>query len=193
MSERKDAPDEIEIRPFEPGLRADFQRLMDTNAGCAWCRCVAWWVPTWEGFSDRSAEENRCLREELLERGEYDGYLAYRDGRCVAWCQVGPRDRLSKLAEEHDLTPDPTAFAISCFYVLESERERGVARALLRGVLADLDKRSVQRVEAFPRSAGDHSQGELWTGPLALFEKHGFQRRAGHARRILMVRELPAG
>ena len=183
---------ELEIRRFESGLKADFERLMDGDEGCSWCRCVAWWVPSWVGFGDRSEADNRQLREELLERGEYDGYLAYRDEQCVGWCQVGPRDRLPKLAREHELAPDSTSFAITCFYVPEDERRRGVSRALLRGVLADLDARSVKRIEAFPRSEGALASGELWTGPRSLFAENGFCEQEAGGRRILMVRELPA-
>jgi len=182
---------EFEILRFGPDLEADFQRLMDGDEGCSWCRCVAWWVPGWEGFGDRSAADNRQLREELLARGEYDGYLAFREDECVGWCQVGPRDRFPKLAQEHELAPDPDSFAITCFYVPESERRRGVARAMLRAVLADLDARSVKRVEAFPRSEDALQSGEQWTGPRSLFAQNGFSEQGAAGRRILMVRELP--
>ena len=191
VSEVEDGIVELEIRRFNPGLEADFQRLMDGDEGCSWCRRVAWWVPSWEGFSDRSAADNRQLREKLLAHGEYDGYLAFRDGECVGWCQVGPRDRLPKLAQEHELPPDPDSFAITCFYVPKGERRRGVSRALLRGVLVDLDARSVKRVEAFPRSEGALASGELWTGPRSLFAQNGFYKQGTSGRRILMVRELP--
>ena len=193
MAATNDAELELEIRRLGSESRADFHALMDGEEGCSWCCCVAWWVPSWEGFAERSAAENRELREALLERGEYDGYLAYRGETPVGWCQVGPRDRLAKLVAEHDLAPDPGAFAITCFYVRAGDRRRGVSRALLRGVLADLERRSVARVEAFPRAEEELECGELWTGPRSLFVEHDFRVHAEGGRRILMVRELPGG
>jgi hypothetical protein len=104
----------VEVVRFEPGRRADFLALHDDANDAGWCRCVAWWTPTWEGWGERTAEENLALREELLERGEYDGYLAYAGGVPVGWCQAGPRDRLAKLARQFGLAPDPHTWAITC-------------------------------------------------------------------------------
>ena len=43
------------------------------------CHCVAWWVPTWEGWSERSAADNARLRRGLFDANVHDGYLIYRD------------------------------------------------------------------------------------------------------------------
>ena len=88
----------IEVLPFDASRREDFFAVHSEINDCGWCSCVAWWVPTWDGWGNRTASENRELRESLCERGEYDGYLLYLDGAPVGWCQVGPRDRLEKLA-----------------------------------------------------------------------------------------------
>ena len=104
-----------EVRRLTAELVDDFFRLHSEENGCGWCCCVAWWVPTWEGWGDRSANENRALREKLFKQGEYDGYLLYVDDEPVGWCQVGPRDRLEKLVGQFSLAPDPSAWAITCF------------------------------------------------------------------------------
>ena len=44
-----------------------------------WCWCVAWEVPTWNGWSARSAEENRSLRERLWSEGQYHAYIFRHD------------------------------------------------------------------------------------------------------------------
>ena len=138
---------------------------------------MAWWVGTWDGFGERTAEENHALRERLFARGEYDGYLMHEGDTPVAWCQVGPRDRLEKLTRQFDLEADPAAWAITCFLVVPEARGRGLARELLEAVLEDLPGRGAQRVEAFPRltDAEELDEMDLWNGPRALFEGSGFE------------------
>jgi ribosomal protein S18 acetylase RimI-like enzyme len=161
------------VLPFDASRRRDFFELHCAKNGEGWCNCVAWWVPTWEGWSERSAEENRRLREALCDRGEYDGYLLYADGATIGWCQVGPRDRLEKLVRSYALEPDPETWAITCFVVAPAQRRLGMARFLLQQVLVDLRSRGVRRVEAFPRRR-TAAPGELWTGPEAMFRDVGF-------------------
>ncbi|MGE0707439.1 MAG: GNAT family N-acetyltransferase [Planctomycetota bacterium] len=140
---------------------------------------MAWWVETWDEFKGRTAAENLAHRERLCAQGEHDGYLLYVGDQPVAWCQVGPRDRLLKLRRQHGLDEDPAAWAISCLLVVPARRRQGLARALLREVLAALRLRGARVVEAFPRRApeeGDEQDPlELWTGPEELYREAGFE------------------
>lgn len=135
----------LSVRRLEPALRRDFYRLHSDENGCGLCQFVAWWVPTWERWANRTAEENRRLRDSLFDRGEYDGYLLCRDDAPVGWAQVGPRDRLENLAQSYSLDPDPTAWAITCLLLTAPSRGRGWARHLLEGLLADLPARGASR------------------------------------------------
>ena len=181
---------ELDVRRMERERRPDFDRIHCGANGADWCHCVAWWVPTWEGWGDRTSEENLALRNELFGQGVFDGYLAYQGGEPVGWCQVGPRDRLRKLVEQFDLAPDPAAWAITCFLVASRHRRRGVSRALLDGVLSDLPARGARRVEAFPRIDGDEDELSLWNGPEPLFAAAGFERERDVGQRALMARAL---
>src|SRR6266542_4383656 len=107
----------VQVVRFEPGRRADFLVLHGDANDAGWCCCVAWWVPTWAGWGERTAEENGSLCEELLARGEYDGYLVYAGGVLVGWCQAGLCDRLDKLTRQFGLALDPHIWAIICFLV----------------------------------------------------------------------------
>jgi ribosomal protein S18 acetylase RimI-like enzyme len=53
-------------------------------------------------------------------------------------------------------------------------RRRGVASALLRQGIELARARGAGAVEAFPRRAHGVVDEQLWTGPLALFEREGF-------------------
>ena len=108
---------DISVVPLDSSRREDFYRVHSEANEANWCYCVAWWVPTWEGWGQRTADENLTLRESLFQLGEYDGYLLYVDGEPAGWCQCGPRDRLPKLLEEYRLEPDPEVWAITCFLI----------------------------------------------------------------------------
>lgn len=182
------------LRRLDRSLVPDFFALHSDANDNGWCHCVAWWVPTWDGWSDRTAEENRRLREDLFERGEFDGYLHYEGERPVGWCQVGRRDRLEKLVGQFGLTPDPEVWAVSCVLVAPSARGTGVARAMLSGVLEDLRARGVRRVQAYPKRGESTDPGEQWRGPARLFEELGFRPVPG-ARTIveLVLSQDPDG
>jgi GNAT superfamily N-acetyltransferase len=162
------------VERLDPARPEAFFRLHSPENGAGWCRCVAWWVPTWEGWAERSAEENRRLREALFARGEADLWLCWLDGVPVASVQACPRDRLEKLRAQFALEPDPGAWAIGCFFVAPAGRGRGLARRLLAAVLAELRGLGATSVEAFPRREEGLDPGEQWTGPLALFRDAGF-------------------
>jgi ribosomal protein S18 acetylase RimI-like enzyme len=174
---------QLAVAPVDTSRRSDFFRVHREAHGTGWCYCVAWWTPTWEGWGARTAEENRALREQLFDRGEYDGYLLYANGEPVGWCQCGPRDRLTKLCQQFRLAPDPAAWAITCFVIASRLREGGLAHHLLAAVLRDLQSRGVGHVQAFPRRGQGMPPEEVWTGPEALFQKAGFKVERDDPRR----------
>ena len=161
------------VERFRPGLEADFDSIHSETNGAGWCRCVAWWVPTRDGWGERSAAENAALRAELLDQGEYDGLLAYDGEDPVGWCQLGPRDRLEKLVGQVRLEPSPAVWAVSCFLVAPRARCRGVARALLEAATETARAEGGTRLEGYPRVDADEP-GDLWTGPEALYLRAGF-------------------
>lgn len=174
----------LRIERFRPGLEGDFRALHSNRNGAGWCRCVAWWVPTWDGWGERTAAQNAALRESLCEAGEYDGLLAYDGDEPVGWCQVGLRDRLTKLVAQLELDPDPTVWAVSCFLVAARRRRQGVASALLQGAISAAREAGASRLEAYPRNEADEP-GEMWTGPVDLFAAAGFElSRDGSPRAV---------
>jgi GNAT superfamily N-acetyltransferase len=177
------------VERFRPELSDDFDLLHSDANGAGWCRCVAWWVETWEGWGERTAAENAALRGDLCRRGEYDGLLAYDGAVPVGWCQVGRRDRLGKLVRQLDLEPDPSTWAVTCFLVVPSHRGRGVARALLDGAVALAHESGARRIEGYPRNDGGEPD-EQWTGPAQLYTAAGFTLRATRSPRAVVALDL---
>jgi GNAT superfamily N-acetyltransferase len=164
----------LQAKRFNPALREDFFRLHSEENGCGWCFCAAWWVPTWEGWSDRIVEENRELRNELLEQGHYDGYLLYSEDQPIGWCQVGKTGRLEKLVEQFSLFEVKEAWAISCFLIAPQFRGQGMASFMLKEIIEDLQGRGAESVLAFPKAETGLDQLDMWNGPLAMYLEAGF-------------------
>ncbi len=165
----------FEVRPLTIESIPDFYALHSEANGAGWCRCVAWAVPSWVGWGERTVEENRELRDELFGRGELDLWLLYDGSLAVGSCQVGPRDRFPKLLAQLALEPDPECWAITCFFVAPSHRRRGAAHQLLTTVRDAVFDRGVRRIQAFPKRGSDLDAGNLWNGPEALFLEEGFR------------------
>lgn len=162
------------VRRLGPETQQDFFRLRG-HPGCDWCFCVAWHVPTWDGWTDRTAEENRALRNRLFAEGKFDGYLVYDGAQPIGWCQCAPLAWFPKLVEQFGLEQEPQGtYAVGCLEILPEHRKRGLSSILLREVLQDLKRQGVTRVLAVPR-AGRHEDGKVWTGPASLFESAGFE------------------
>jgi GNAT superfamily N-acetyltransferase len=165
---------EVVIKRLSAELETDFYRVHSEGCCGGWCFCAAWYVPTWEGFGERTAEENRSLRSELFSKGAYDGYLVYIEGVPAGWVQAGPRDRLPKLLGQFSLSPDPQVWAITCMALAPQHQGMGLAHEILRLILQDLRDQKVKCVQAFPKASEGLSKEEIWTGPLATYLRAGF-------------------
>jgi ribosomal protein S18 acetylase RimI-like enzyme len=163
-----------EVHRFDAAHHDDFYRLHCAANDAGWCYCVAWWAPTWDGWGERTAAENRWLRDALCDRGEYDGYLLYVDDTPVGRCQAGPRDRLEKLVGQFQLAPHPATWAITCFQIAPAHQRQGLASYLLDEALRDLRTRGARRVEAFPKRGTELAADDIWNGPEAMFRTAGF-------------------
>ncbi len=160
--------------PFQPGMEADFYRLHCPANDAGWCNCVAWWVDSWDGWGERTAEQNRQFQQSLLSQDQYDGYLLFDADAPIAWCQVGRRDRLIKLVSQMQLELDPTTWAITCFFVAPAYRQQGVAKQMLDMVLAELKAKDISTVEVYPKRGLDLGASDLWNGPETMFTSAGF-------------------
>ncbi len=171
----------LTIVPLSAETKDDFYRIHGTASGHDYCYCMAWWSPDWESWSDRTAEENRTQREELMTTGQYDGYLLYGDNKPIGWVQVCNRDRFTKLTKQFRRKPDRHCAAITCWYLVAEFRNRGLTLPFLKLLLADLQQSGFESVEAFPVKWEDRvNQDDLWTGPLSIYEKAGFKLERDH-------------
>ena len=164
---------------------AEFGRIHCEATGNGLCQCVAWWVPTWEGWGERTAGQNLALREKLFRDGVHDGYLIYADGTLAGWVQAWTRDAFAKLASQFGVTSDEDAWMIGCVLILPQFREKGVARDALSLIVDDLRLRGAKTIDAFPKR-GASDAGELWNGAESTYARLGFAVVKDDAKRPLL-------
>jgi GNAT superfamily N-acetyltransferase len=167
----------IEVVPATPDRWADVVTVMgDTDLGC-WCQ-----APRGRVSSGRGAPpgiRRTALREQLAEDPP-PGLLAYVDGEVAGWCGFGPRPGLPRLERSRTIPriDDAPVWAILCFKVRVGYRRRGVATALLEGVVSFARRSGAPGVEAYPidPEGGRVDVGFGYVGVTPMFEKAGFRR-----------------
>jgi len=126
--------------------------------------------------------------------------LAYVDDDVVGWCGFGPRPLLPRLVRSRTIPTidDRPVWSILCFNVRVGYRRRGVAAALLDGVIELARRSGAPGVEAYPidPEGGRVDVGFGYVGVTPMFEKAGFRRvvetaaRSDNRPRILMRLDL---
>ena len=175
----------VDVKRLTSDSENEFARIHCDATGNGWCHCVAWWVPTWDGWGDRSAEANGALRRQLFQDGVHDGYLIYADGALAGWVQAWKRNAFVKLAVQFGAATDDDAWMIGCVLILPEFRTQGVARDALEQVVADLRLRGARSIDAFPKR-GASEAGELWNGAESTYLRLGFAVVRDDAKRPLL-------
>ncbi|RQO54748.1 hypothetical protein DBR47_22020 [Paucibacter sp. KBW04] len=184
----------IEIQALKPERQADFLAFFEGPAFAdnpRWksCFCQFLYVDHRQvQWMARTAEQNRSAACERIGCGRMRGYLAYREGQVVGWCNAAPRLMMDAFADE----PDPQADRlgqITCFVVAPAHRRSGVASALLAAACDGLKAQGLSWAEASPKLElqGD---AENHYGPLSLYMAAGFEfhRQGEHGCVILRKR-----
>jgi hypothetical protein len=105
---------DLEIRPLDASRAPDFRSVMErANPEARKCLCTAAFVESWRD----PALASPC-RERILAEGRSDGFLLYRAGLAVGWCEAARRDQLPLLVRGRGLRPDPDVWAISCLVLV---------------------------------------------------------------------------
>ena len=167
----------IEVVPATPDRWDDVVTVMgDLDRGC-WCQAPRGRVSARRGAP--SDVRRLALRAQLAEEPPA-GMLAYVEDEVAGWCGFGPRPILPRL--EHSRTipklDDRAVWAILCFKVRVGFRRRGVAAALLDGVVAYARRSGAPGVEAYPidPEGGRVDVSFGYVGVTPMFERAGFRR-----------------
>jgi GNAT superfamily N-acetyltransferase len=195
MSEQLSAPD-LAVHPLTSARWSDLEALFGPRGACGGCWCMWWRLPR-KLFEQQKGDANREALRSLAESGQPPGLLAYRRGRPIAWCAMGPRDDFPALARSRTLVrlDDAPVWSVVCLFVARPARRAGVSVALLRAAAEYCQQRGAPILEGYPVIPRGAAMPDAfaWTGTLAAFRRAGFRevRRAG--ARAIVRRDLQEG
>lgn len=168
----------IEIHPVSAERLSDFLAFFDgeafaDNPQWGFCYCQFAYVDHAKvEWMTRTVQQNRQAACQRVQGDAMKGYLAYKGGKPVGWCNAAPRTMLDAFADE----PDPDAAGIgqiTCFVVAKHHRRTGVAKALLEAACEGLRSQNMTLAEATanPNASTD---AEEHHGPLGMYLAAGF-------------------
>jgi GNAT superfamily N-acetyltransferase len=132
------------------------------------------------GYGRSEPGARRETLQSQLEEDPPPGMLAYVEGEVAGWCGFGPRPNLPRLVSSRTIpkVDDLPVWSIVCFLVRVGYRRRGVAAALLDGVVDFARRSGAPGVEAYPidPEGGRVDVGFGYVGVTPMFEKAGFRR-----------------
>lgn len=175
----------IAVVPATADRWADVRDVLDGSGeqGC-WCQA-------WRGLDSKARSGGRSRPELLREQMEGGppppGYLAYLGDVPVGWVGVGVRTETPRLMNSRTIPAidDLPVWSIGCFRIRPGYRRRGVASALLRGVVDAAREAGAPGVEAYPIDPrGKRVDATFaYTGIASMFDAAGFRRVQGTAAR----------
>jgi GNAT superfamily N-acetyltransferase len=192
------AKTEIHVQPATVARWPDVVTMLggDLDKGC-WCQA-------WRGRDEVAVQANETRRETTrrqIELGDPPpGYLAYIDDEVVGWAGVSVRTRTPRLVNSRTIPQidDSPVWSIGCFLVRVGHRRKGVASALLDGVVEAARKAGVPGIEAYPIDPVGRraSSNFAFVGLASMFDRAGFRRvmetnaHSDHLPRLLVRLEL---
>ncbi|PZR64202.1 MAG: GNAT family N-acetyltransferase [Chloroflexi bacterium] len=189
----------LQVVPATAGRWSDVREVLD-GAGEQGCWCQAW---RGKDATARERGESRIqtLRRQMKGGPPPPGYIAYLDGLAVGWVGVAIRTDTPRLVNSRTIPAidDLPVWSIGCFRIRPGHRRRGVARALLDGVVAAAREAGAPGVEAYPIDPGGRrvDVGAGFVGIASMFDAAGFRRVvvtdavSGHLPRLLVRLDLP--
>lgn len=182
----------MSVRELAPELLQDFLSFFEGEAFAdnpEWgsCFCQFLYVNhSTVNWTARTAEENRAAARERICTNRMQGYLAYRDGQPVGWCNAAPRVMMDAFADEPD--PDATRIGqITCFVVAKPHRRSGIAATLLEAACSGLKKQGFAIAEASPLAEAP-TDAKNHYGPLSMYLSAGFHEHRREADGTVYVR-----
>ena len=169
----------LRIEPLTPKLWPALEDLFGKKGACNGCWCMNWRIG--REYQRRSREANRADFRDIVRRGPAPGLLAFEGDLPVGWCQLTPRSDLRWLDRQWRLkrVDNLPVWSLSCFYIRQGYRRKGVTSALIEGALKAAKDAGAAALEAYPLDA-KLTGSSSWTGFASTFERLGFKIVARH-------------
>jgi GNAT superfamily N-acetyltransferase len=130
-------------------------------------------------FTRQKGSKNKVALKKIVESGEVPGILAYLEGKPIAWCSVGPRERFPALERSRVLKriDDRPVWSMVCLFIAKEFRHKGISVEMLKAVVDFAKKNGAKIVEGYPvePKKGKWPDAFAWTGVASAFKKAGFK------------------
>ena len=168
----------LTFHPLTADRWRDLEELFGERGAYDGCWCM-WWRVSRRQFQEEKGAGNRRAMEGIVGSGDEPGVLAYAAGRPAGWCAVAPRDVYASLNRSRTLKriDDEPVWSITCFYVADAYRGRGVMASLLRAAVDFATARGAHIVEGYPIEPAAKrvpAGWEAYLGGIAQFHEAGF-------------------
>ena len=175
----------IVVRPATIERFDDIEPVINRSCWCQWWRLAA------GEFSRSSRSQLIAALREQCAMEPVPGVVAYLGDLSVGWCGFGPRGSMRRLERSRTIPKidELPVWSIVCFDVRPGYRRRGIATALLAGVIDYARAHGAIGLEAYPTDPGGTRRDATfsYTGFASMFEAAGFRRvvqTASHADRL---------
>ncbi len=182
----------LTFHPLTPDRWRDLETLFGERGASGGCWCM-WWRLKRSQFKQQKGEGNKRAFKKIVASGEVPGILAYANGQPVGWCALAPREHYSVLENSRILQPvdDQPVWSITCFFVAQPFRRRGITVALLRAAVEYAGKHGAKIVEGYPvePKQGKAPDVFVWSGLASAFRQAGFVEvlRRSETRPIMRI------
>ncbi|MGI8717093.1 MAG: GNAT family N-acetyltransferase [Lapillicoccus sp.] len=183
-----------------PDRFEDFADVVNRTRRTNHCWCLSHRLQSAEIEQLGGGSREAAMRR-LCERAFPPGVVTYLDGEPVAWCNIGPRAEITRLARSRLIRPvdDLPVWSIVCVIVRPGHRRGGVTAPLLEGAVAYAAAHGAPAVEAYPVDPpGRMDTTMAFVGTKAMFDRAGFRvvgttdATAGGMPRLAMRRDVLA-
>lgn len=145
---------------------------------------VGCWCQAWRGLDAKALSGGRSrpelLREQMRGGLPPPGFIAYLEGKPAGWVGVAVRTETPRLQHSRTIpaVDDLPVWSIGCFRIRPGYRRRGVASALLQGVVDAARRAGAPGVEAYPIDPEGRrvEVGSGFVGIASMFDAAGFRR-----------------
>lgn len=177
----------LSIKPVTANLLEDYLWFFDNRAFCdnpEWqaCYCMFYNLPaTKDGWLKRTVEQNRGEAEQQIKDGSLQGFLAYDNGKPIAFCNANAKRNLwfDKYRTEINNSGTNGIAAVVCFVVDHQYRRKGISRALLQEAIANFKQQEYKIIEAYP-SINTDKETHNYHGFYQLFKSEGFDEQSSY-------------
>ncbi len=173
----------LTIVPLTGGLWPQFEDLFGKQGACYGCWCTHFRLPP-AARRENDRVRNKEFIKARIEAGPPPGLLAIEDDVATGWMQIGPRADVPEWNNAGRVTTpldpgdaaDPSVWAISCFFIRNTARRKGLTHRLVEAGVEFARKNGARLVEACPMTESKDSRSVgLFVGSTRVFEKAGFR------------------